>query len=82
MLVRRPPDRVLLSPPSHDADGPVVYLPTDPTLTARLSIPPALPRWTSLNDNQLLTVLAAAGRPACLLTVNGRESVLFQTPSR
>jgi hypothetical protein len=54
----------------------VEYLQTDPTITDRLTLPPVQPRWTSIDDRQLLDELAAAGQPAGIVCMNGKTFLL------
>jgi hypothetical protein len=72
---------VAVIPPPPAATQPSVaieYLATDPTITDRLSIKPEPPRWTSIDDDELLAELAAAGKPAGLAYVNGRPILLMR----
>jgi hypothetical protein len=55
----------------------VRYIQTDPTITDRLTLPPVKPRWTEMDDRQLLQELAAAGQPAGIARVNGKTMLLF-----
>jgi hypothetical protein len=55
----------------------IEHIQTDPTLLKRLAVPPAPPRWQTLDDDHLLQELAMAGKPAGLVKVNGRTSLMF-----
>jgi hypothetical protein len=60
----------------------VTYVATDATITDRWSVRPTPPRWVVIGDRELLDTLAAAGRPAGLMTVDGHERLLFRDASR
>ena len=49
---------------------------TDPAITSKLSIVIDRPKWQRLNDGELLTALADAGRPAGLIEVDGRTMLV------
>jgi hypothetical protein len=49
---------------------------TDPALSSKLAIQIQQPRWQRLNDDQLLTTLADAGRPAGIIEVDGRAMLV------
>jgi len=55
---------------------------TDPTITRRLAVPQAPPRWQRLDDDQVLQELERAGKPAGLVKINGQVSLVFHRPSR
>lgn len=69
-------------PPAPPSTAVVEYIATDPTITDRLSIPQEPPRWTSIDDQQLLAELASAGQPAGLAYINGRAILLWRGPRR
>ena len=53
-------------------------IPTDPTITGRLSVLPS-PRWQQIDDDELLQSLASSGQPAGLVQTEG-ETILLTTP--
>ena len=80
VAVRSPTPSTPIAPPSPSAV--IQFVPTDPTITARLSVRPARPTWVVIDDRQLLDTLAAAGRPAGLVTVDGHTTVWFRARLR
>jgi hypothetical protein len=54
---------------------------TDPTITRRLAVPQTPPRWERLDDDRLLQELAKAGKPAGLVKIDGRVTLVFHHPS-
>lgn len=59
----------------------IEHIQTDPTLLKRLAVRPSPPRWQTLDDDQLLRELALAGKPAGLVKINGRASLMFHHAS-
>jgi hypothetical protein len=55
---------------------------TDPTIVRRLAVPKSPPRWQTLDDDQLLQELAQAGRPAGLVKIDGRTTLVYHRPVR
>jgi hypothetical protein len=49
---------------------------TDPHITARLAITTARPIWKTISDRELLQALADAGKPAGLIEVDGRATLV------
>jgi hypothetical protein len=70
------PQKNETAPPMRDVV--VQYLQTDPTITDRLSVQPEPPKWTPIDDQELLTELAAAGQPAGLVSVHGKTILLLR----
>ncbi len=54
----------------------IEYVQTDPTITDRLTLPPVKPRWTSIDDRELIDELAAAGQPMGIVCMNGKAILL------
>jgi hypothetical protein len=54
----------------------IVHIRTDPAIIERLAMQVSSPRWQSIGDEELLTALADAGRPAGLIHVQGRTILL------
>ena len=50
----------------------IMRLQTDPSITARLALVPAQRDWRKLDDDELLRVLADAGKPSGLIEFDGR----------
>ena len=67
--------------PAPPPSAVISYVATDRTITDRLSVRPTPPRWVVIDDRQLLDALAGAGRPAGLVSVDGRETLLFRDAS-
>jgi len=68
------------SQPSSEPSGIVVqYIQTDPTIADRLTLGPQTPRWTSIDDRQLLDELAAAGQPGGIVSMNGKTMLLLRS---
>jgi len=59
----------------------VQFIPTDSTIADRLSTQPAPPRWTDISDRELLDELNAAGKPAGIVSINGRTFLLPRNPA-
>jgi hypothetical protein len=53
---------------------------TEPNISHRLAVKPQAESWQRLNDDDLMAQLAAAGHPAGLAIVDGREMILFRNP--
>ena len=51
---------------------------TDPTILRRLAVPKSPPLWQTLDDDHLLQELAQAGRPAGLVKIDGRTTLVFR----
>ena len=72
--------------PPHDhvqaAKLVIEHIQTDTTIVKRLAVPKTPPRWQTLDDDQLLKELALAGKPAGLVKINGRASLVFNRPTR
>jgi hypothetical protein len=58
----------------------ITRISTEANIAARLAVPPQKPSWQMLNDDELMRQLAAAGCPAGLAWINGREMILFRHP--
>jgi hypothetical protein len=54
----------------------IARIETDSTITDRLAIRNASPRWRTIGDDELLRTLADAGHPAGLISMNGQEVLL------
>jgi hypothetical protein len=65
--------------PGPHSNVEIVQIQTDPTITARLALVPSQSKWRTLEDNELLQLLADAGRPSCLIEVDGRGVLLPRT---
>jgi hypothetical protein len=50
----------------------IIRLQTDPSITSRLALVPAQRDWRKLDDDELLRVLADAGKPSGLIEFDGR----------
>jgi hypothetical protein len=66
--------------PSGESSARVVLIPTDPTLADRLAIPRRPSAVVVIHDRELLDALAQAHQPAGLVYVNGKATLLFQSP--
>jgi hypothetical protein len=55
---------------------------TDPTIVRRLAVPHTPPLWQTLDDDHFLHELALAGRPAGLVKIDGRATLVYHGPSR
>ena len=53
-------------------------IPTDPTITDRLALPPQPSKVAIIHDDELLAGLAQAHEPAGLAYVNGKAMLLFR----
>ena len=77
-----PVAHVVVSGPRPAVKRPAVIIvqriETDPTLVDRLAVPRQGHPWRSLSDDELLTQLAQAGRPAGLAYVDGRAQLLWR----
>jgi hypothetical protein len=58
----------------------ITRISTEANIAARLSVPPQKPAWQTLNDDELMRQVDAAGRPGGLAWINGRETILFRHP--
>ena len=61
---------------SHKQEKPIVVvrmIHTEPGVAKQFAIKPQAANWQRLNDDQLLTELAAAGKPAGLVWVDGKQ---------
>jgi hypothetical protein len=56
-------------------------IPTDPTLTQRLTIPPQTPRWQTIGDEDLINDLADAGQSVGLIRTHGQTVLVSSLPS-
>ena len=63
------------------ASAGVQFIPTDSTITDRLSTQPSTPRWTDISDRELLDELNAVGEPAGIVSINGRTFLLPGNPA-
>ena len=66
------------APPPQDPLAGAVLIPTDPTITQRLSIRPQASTVVIIHDDELLAGLAQAHKPAGLAYVNGKATLLFR----
>src|SRR5438477_10113167 len=70
------------SRPNNAADQIVIErIPTDPTITDRLSVLPS-PKWQVVSDDELLQSLANAGQPAGLVQMDGKTVLLTDTENQ
>lgn len=56
----------------------ITRLQTDPDIIQRLAIPPRLPRWQTIGDDQFLQALSNAHHPAGLAYIDNRPMLLFR----
>jgi hypothetical protein len=56
----------------------IEYFHTDPSIAARLTIPPAAPQWHMIDDDAFLKTLADAGQPAGIIRVQGRSILMVR----
>jgi len=59
----------------------IMRLQTDPSITARLALVPAQRDWRKLDDDELLRVLADAGKPSGLIEFDGRAVLVPRRPT-
>jgi hypothetical protein len=73
-----------IAPPNRSPLSRIVIerIETDPTIASRLSVPRTPPRWQRLDDNHLLDELAAAGKPAGIVTIGGQSTLVFHAVAR
>jgi hypothetical protein len=83
-IVRNAPMPIVPNAPRNppgDVQVVVTEIHTDPTLLQRLAVPPQKPDWKILSDDELLRVLADAGKPAGLdYEPSGQVAVLYRNP--
>ncbi len=58
----------------------IEHIQTDPTITRRLAVAQAPPRWQRLDDDQVLQELERAGKPAGLVKINGQVLACISPP--
>jgi len=72
-----PPDGSPIEVESARSAGPIVQIiAPDPNICARLSAPKLKPTWQTIDDDQLLAALDAAGQPAGLVRVAGQTLLM------
>jgi len=58
----------------------ITFIATEANISSRLAVPPRKASWQKLNDDELIQQLDAAGCPAGLAWIDGREMVMFRHP--